>query len=92
MRAGRGLCLVLACLVLSGCAGSSNATNAPGSGGGKGGRRGGGGDVPVTVVKVERRNVPVDLAVIGNVEACDGGSTIRRGDCIDNPTRTLIVG
>ena len=71
MRAGRDLCLVLACLVLSGCAGSSSATNAtPGSGGKGGGRRGGGGgDVPVTVVKVERRDVPVDLQVIGNVEA-----------------------
>src|SRR6185369_5976485 len=52
--------------------GSSTATNAPGGpGGGKGGGRrgGGGGDVPVTVVKVERKNVPVDLQVIGNVEA-----------------------
>jgi len=72
MRARRDLCLALMCLVLSGCAGSSTATNAPGGpGGGKGGGRrgGGGGDVPVTVVKVERRDVPVDLQVIGNVEA-----------------------
>src|SRR6185369_9027600 len=52
--------------------GSSTATNAPGGpGGGKGGGRrgGGGGDVPVTVAKVKRKDVPVDLQVIGNVEA-----------------------
>ena len=66
MRACRDLGLVLACLALYGCAGSGNAT--PGTG--KGGKRGGGGgDVPVTVVKVERKDVPVDIHVIGNVEA-----------------------
>src|SRR6185295_10809403 len=67
------LCLIPVCLALSGCAGSGNtgADNAPPGGGGKGGGRkgGGGGDVPVTVVKVERRDVPVDIQVIGNVEA-----------------------
>jgi multidrug efflux system membrane fusion protein len=67
MRACRDLCLVLACLCLYGCAGSGNATPGTGKGGGKKG--GGGGDVPVTVVKVERKDVPVDLQVIGNVEA-----------------------
>src|SRR5437762_9908028 len=66
MRACRDLGLVVACLALYGCAGSGNAT--PGTG--KGGKRGGGGgDVPVTVVKVERKDVPVDIHVIGNVEA-----------------------
>src|SRR5256884_428950 len=71
MRARRKLCLllslVLACLGLYGCAGSGNATPGTGKGGGKKG--GGGGDVPVTVVKVERKDVPVDIQVIGNVEA-----------------------
>src|SRR5437879_2284294 len=71
MRDRRKLCLllslVLACLGLYGCAGSGNATPGTGKGGGKKG--GGGGDVPVTVVKVERKDVPVDIQVIGNVEA-----------------------
>jgi multidrug efflux system membrane fusion protein len=67
---------IVALLVLSsGCsnsgasaAGSSGAPGAPG--GGKGGRgRGGGGDVPVTVAKVSQKNVPVEIQVIGNVEA-----------------------
>ena len=66
MRARRDLGLVaLACLGLYGCAGSGNAT--PGASKGKKG--GGGGDVPVTVVRVERKDVPVDIQVIGNVEA-----------------------
>jgi multidrug efflux system membrane fusion protein len=67
MRASRELCVALVCLGLYGCAGSGNATPGTGKGGGKKG--GGGGDVPVTVVKVERKDVPVDLQVIGNVEA-----------------------
>src|SRR5436190_3880747 len=71
MRARRDLRLflglVLACLGLYGCAGSGNATPGTGKGGGKKG--GAGGDVPVTVVKVERKDVPVDIQVIGNVEA-----------------------
>jgi len=66
MRAGPTLCVVLVCLGLYGCAGSSNATPGNAKGGKKGG---GGGDVPVTVAKVERRDVPVDIQVIGNVEA-----------------------
>jgi len=69
-QARRKAGLVLACLglvVLAGCAGSSTAT--PGNTGKGGGKKGGGGDVPVTVVKVERKNVPVDVQVIGNVEA-----------------------
>src|SRR5438128_3324133 len=66
MRLRRDLCLALLCLGLYGCAGSGNATPGTGKGGKKGG---GGGDVPVTVVKVERKDVPVDIQVIGNVEA-----------------------
>ncbi|MCX6629756.1 MAG: efflux RND transporter periplasmic adaptor subunit [Candidatus Solibacter sp.] len=64
-----GLTLVLA-LALCGC-GNSGATaaktDAPGGrGGGRGGR---GGDVPVTVATVSHRDVPVEVQVIGNVEA-----------------------
>ena len=43
-------------------------SDAPG-GGGKGGGRRGGGDVPVTVAKASTRDVPVEIQVIGNVEA-----------------------
>jgi multidrug efflux system membrane fusion protein len=58
--------------VLCGCATTSGTTNAksdtPG-GGGKGGRRGAGGDVPVTVANAVQRDVPVEVQVIGHVEA-----------------------
>ena len=66
-----GLTSVLA-LALCGC-GNSGATaaktDAPGGGGGKGGGRRGGGDVPVTVANASHRDVPVEIQVIGNVEA-----------------------
>src|SRR6516165_9259885 len=64
-----GVSTVLA-LALCGCSGSSTAakSDAPG-GGGKGGGRRGGGDVPVTVAKAKERDVPVEIQVIGNVEA-----------------------
>jgi multidrug efflux system membrane fusion protein len=61
-------------LALCGCSTSGGVTAAksdtPGGGGsGKGGRRGAGGDVPVTVAKASMRDVPVEVQVIGNVEA-----------------------
>jgi multidrug efflux system membrane fusion protein len=67
-----GLSSILA-LALCGC-GNSGATaaksDAPGAGGGgKGGGRRGGGDVPVTVANASHRDVPVEIQVIGNVEA-----------------------
>jgi multidrug efflux system membrane fusion protein len=57
-------------LALAGC-GSTGASASGGTGGGgKGGKRGGGGgDVPVTVAKAVQKNVPVEVQVIGNVEA-----------------------
>jgi len=52
----------------AGCSGSAAGT--AGGGGGRGGRgRGDGGAVPVVTAKVTERDVPVDLAAIGNVEA-----------------------
>ena len=60
MKVRRNLCLILGCLILSGCASKGS----PPPGGGKKG-----GDVPVVVVKVGRRDVPIDIQVIGNVEA-----------------------
>jgi membrane fusion protein, multidrug efflux system len=58
-------------LTLTGCSNSgASASAAPGSGGGKSGRgRGAGGDVPVTVAVAILKNVPVEVQVIGNVEA-----------------------
>jgi membrane fusion protein, multidrug efflux system len=65
------LVLVLAALTATGC---SNGTSAAGStgGGGRGrgrGRGDGGGAVPVVTTKVSQRDVPVEIAAIGNVEA-----------------------
>src|SRR5437899_4743264 len=57
---------------LCGCGAATNAkSDTPGGGpGGKGGgRRGMGGDVPVTVATAVKRDVPVEIQVIGNVEA-----------------------
>jgi len=63
ISARRYLCLLISCLGLYGCA--SSGSTAPS---GKGGKKGGG-DVPVAVAKVSRRNVPIHIQVIGNVEA-----------------------
>lgn len=53
-------------LAVVGCRGGGDAPAAtPGKGGGKKG----GGETPVTVVKAAEREVPMDLDVIGNVEA-----------------------
>lgn len=58
------------------CSGASaqdpaGGSGAGGRGSGRGGRgaRGGGGAQPVVVTKVTQRDVPVDLAAVGNVEA-----------------------
>src|SRR2546423_11295315 len=62
MKAFRNLCLVLSCVGLVGW--TSKGFTPPG------GKKGaGGGDVPVSITKVTRKNVPVDVQVIGNVEA-----------------------
>src|SRR5580765_360398 len=65
-----GLTSALA-LFLCGCNGGATAakTDTPGGGGGKGGGRGRGGDVPVTVANASHRDVPLEVQVIGNVEA-----------------------
>lgn len=65
-----GLTTALA-LALCGCGGSgANAAKSDAPGGGKGGGRGGrGGDVPVTIAHASNRDVPVEIQVIGNVEA-----------------------
>jgi multidrug efflux system membrane fusion protein len=69
------LAFTSAVLVLAGCSNSgasaAGGTAAPKEGGGKGGGRGrgAGGDVPVTVATANHKNVPVEIQVIGNVEA-----------------------
>jgi multidrug efflux system membrane fusion protein len=63
-----GLVLLVTTITGAACSGSAAGS---GGGGGRGGRgRGdGGGAVPVVTTKVAERDVPVDLAAIGNVEA-----------------------
>jgi membrane fusion protein, multidrug efflux system len=67
--------VVLVCLVLavaSACSSSAATSGGTGGGGrgGRGGRGGGeGGAVPVVTGKVAQKDVPVDIAAIGNVEA-----------------------
>ncbi len=61
-----------AAIAVAGC-GNNTSAAAPGAGGafgGRGGRGGrGGGDAPVVTAKVSEKDVPLDIAAIGNVEA-----------------------
>ncbi len=74
--------VAMAALFLHGCGSTGGDTStdpnakkggggAPGGGGGKGKGRSldGGGPVPVVTAKVTQRDVPIDLSVVGNVEA-----------------------
>src|ERR1035438_1880960 len=70
----RNLCVIgMSLLFLYGCSnGGASTSGAPGGGGpgGRGGRKGGGaGDVPVTVAVAFQKDGPVEVQVIGNVEA-----------------------
>jgi len=57
-------------LALTGCGGKSASADAPPPGGKAGGRRGeGGGAVPVTITTVAQQDIPIDIQVVGNVEA-----------------------
>ena len=53
----------------SACGSNPSAAAAGGGGRGRGGRGGDGGAAPVVTAKVSEKDVPVDLAAIGNVEA-----------------------
>jgi multidrug efflux system membrane fusion protein len=55
-------------LLLSACS-SNGSSTAAAPGGAKGGRKGGAGDVPVTVAVSVSKDVPVEIQVIGHVEA-----------------------
>lgn len=57
-------------LMLTGCSGDGSSAQAAGKAGPGGrGRGAGGGPVPVTVAKVAQKDVPINIQVIGNVEA-----------------------
>jgi membrane fusion protein, multidrug efflux system len=60
------------CAATTACTSGTSAADSGGGGGGRGGRgrgRGDGGAAPVVTTTVGRRDVPVDIAAIGNVEA-----------------------
>src|SRR5919198_617922 len=59
------MCVAAAALTAS----CNSSTSAAGPNGGRRGRGGDGGPAPVVVAKVFERDVPIDLAAIGNVEA-----------------------
>jgi multidrug efflux system membrane fusion protein len=61
--------VVVAALALAPACSSSSSSGAPGGGGGRGGRGGAGAAAPVVVGTVVQKDVPVDIAAIGNVEA-----------------------
>jgi multidrug efflux system membrane fusion protein len=61
-----GFALLVTMVIGAGCSGSAAGT---GGGGGRGRGRGEAGAVPVVTTKVAERDVPVDIAAIGNVEA-----------------------
>jgi multidrug efflux system membrane fusion protein len=63
------VCVVLSIAAL-GCSGTAAEGTAPRGGGrgGRGGRGGGGGAQPVVTAKVAQKDVPVDIAGVGNVE------------------------
>ncbi len=69
----RSLILICFCAAAAASACSDNTSAAgtiPRGGGGRGrGGRGGGGDAPVVVARAAQKDVPVDVAAIGNVEA-----------------------
>ena len=60
----------VAAILLTACASAPTDVGDGGKGKGKGkGKNAGGGAVPVEVAKVALKNVPVDITVVGNVEA-----------------------
>jgi multidrug efflux system membrane fusion protein len=68
-------CLAVASLAMHGCAGATDTADT-GKGGGKGSKNGGGrrsfdggGPVPVVTAKVTEKDVPIEISVVGNVEA-----------------------
>jgi len=71
LQPSRLLGVLVAAILLSSCgsAPSDIGDGGKGKGKGKGKNAGGGGPVPVEVAKATLKNVPVDITVVGNVEA-----------------------
>src|SRR2546430_1737278 len=61
--------LVAALAAATACTSSTSAAGSGGGRGGRGGRGGGGAAQPVVTTKVSQRDVPLDIAAVGNVEA-----------------------
>ena len=61
--------VLVTAILLSACSSAPTDVGDGGSGKGKGKGKNGGGTVPVEVAKVTLKNVPVDISVVGNVEA-----------------------
>jgi len=67
---GARVILAVAVISASACSNKTSAAGAGAAGGGRGrGGRGGGGDAVVVTAKAFEKDVPVDIAAIGNVEA-----------------------
>jgi membrane fusion protein, multidrug efflux system len=64
------ICLLVGIGLIAASCGSGTSAAGTSTGGGRGrGGRGGGGDAPVAVAKAVEKDVPIDIAAIGNVEA-----------------------
>ena len=64
------LCAILVCIIVLGGCSSTTTTADSGTPPPKGkGGKGGGGAVPVVTAKVGQKDVPIDVAVVGNIEA-----------------------
>jgi len=61
--------VLVAAILLSACSSTPTDVGDGGKGKGKGNGKNGGGTVPVEVANVTLKNVPVDISVVGNVEA-----------------------
>jgi len=61
--------VLVAALLLSACSSAPTDVGDGGKGKGKGNGKNGGGTVPVEIANVTLKNVPVDISVVGNVEA-----------------------
>jgi membrane fusion protein, multidrug efflux system len=69
-QASKLLGVLVAAILLAGCGSAPTEVGDSGKGKGKGkGKNAGGGPVPVEVAKATLKNVPVDIQVVGNVEA-----------------------
>src|SRR4030095_5468645 len=68
-----GVPVSASCVIAAAATACSNSTSAAststGGGRGRGGRGGAGGAAPVVTAQVTEKDVPVDIAAIGNVEA-----------------------